>query len=174
MMEALECRPYPALAVGMGYDKLCFGRWLALAAVGGGLLTNYSVINHGYVPPKQCWEGISYFDGTTSPMIAADRVGAERIVEELISFVRRHRTQEGSQDMHCLTEFCWHNSAAGAVYVPNVLVEFPVRGPNVWGGPSPNLDFQRSPVVHYPRGTAHLVTGHERDWVGALQKLRPI
>jgi len=172
LVQAVDRRSFPSLC-GIDYDKRCFARWLALAACGGGLLTNYSVINYGLQSPVADWTGLKYFNGTTSPMIFVDRLWSAKLANVIVDFVQTWPRAEESQDMHCLTQYCWHGCKE-ATLVPGVLVEFPVRGADVWGGRAQRTDWQTSPVVHYPRGTAGLVSGNERNWVGTLQSLRAV
>lgn len=71
-----------------GYDRACWMRWLALARVGGGLMTDYDIIARAFVPEflMELPHDINVLDrGGVPCAVYATPEGAQRIVDDIIA-----------------------------------------------------------------------------------------
>ena len=80
------------------YEMACYLRWLALALVGGGLLTDYDCVNVGFTPEEYATaivgKALFSFGGHGPGVFYADREAALTLVETFAS----HRPTSGKLD----------------------------------------------------------------------------
>ena len=71
-----------------GYDVNCYLRWLALANAGGGLMTDYDVVNLGFTPAMLEHEVSPqrFFAGPVPAMVYATADGARGLFNECASY----------------------------------------------------------------------------------------
>lgn len=60
-----------------GYDLACYKRWIALVARGGGLMTDYDVMNYGFTPEKaetlKVKDALTFFEERVPSVVFGDR-----------------------------------------------------------------------------------------------------
>lgn len=74
---------------GHGYEDTCYRRWIALAALGGGWLTDYDVMNYGFGPLAlpDIFTVLSRVDYWRVPCVAGGTHAAlERVVDAIIKY----------------------------------------------------------------------------------------
>ena len=80
------------------YEMACFLRWLALALVGGGLLTDYDCVNIGFTPEQYdaaiADKRLFSFSGGGPGVFYADADSAMELVEKLASYRPTPQTAE--------------------------------------------------------------------------------
>jgi hypothetical protein len=67
------------------YEMACYHRWIAMAVVGDGFLSDMDVINYGFKPPSQIPSNFTLYQGFIPALASASKQEYERIVNELAS-----------------------------------------------------------------------------------------
>lgn len=114
-----------------GYDLSCWMRWLALAQIGGGLMTDYDVIARAFAPEFLALpDNVTVLDrGGVPCAVHATAEGANQIVNAILDFPHKHDGKHYS-DMLCF-------QALGFAKAPSLTAPF--------GAP----DWQEAPAVHF-------------------------
>lgn len=123
------------------YELACYYRWLALAAVGGGWLADYDVINYG-LKPRVCGRDIAIFTrGHYVPCLTwATHAGAERIVRMILEYQAQGAT-------HCSDQMMFERLAnIGTDFGDEILCA--ELGERI----SPQLHWKNTPTVHFASG----------------------
>lgn len=76
----------------MGYDRACWLRWLALAQVGGGLMTDYDTIARAFSPEFLALpDDVTVIDrGGVPCCVHATAEGANKIVNDILTHQHQH------------------------------------------------------------------------------------
>lgn len=113
-----------------GYDLSCWMRWLALARVGGGLMTDYDVVARGFSPEFLALpdEVTVLASGSVPCAVYATPAGAEQIVDDIISGAHKH-------DGKHYSDMLWYQTHG---YAQRALV-----------APFGGKDWQTAPAVHF-------------------------
>jgi hypothetical protein len=74
-----------------GYDLACYLRWFAMRALGGGLLTDYDVVNVGLRPADLGWDGAStasriLCSGLVPCAMELHAAGAAQLCDMMVSY----------------------------------------------------------------------------------------
>lgn len=117
-------RSFPSINPA-GYDLACWHRWLALAQVGGGLMTDYDVICRGFSEEfLQFPNPVTILDrGGVPCAVHATAEGAQQIVDDVLSFRHKHDGQHYS-DMYFFQAKGYPR--AGDLTAPYGSAEWPV------------------------------------------------
>lgn len=82
------------------YDHLCWLRWLAFAVTGGGVMTDYDVINRCLVSQDvECGEPTIHEATRVPCMVSADKAGSEQIVDKIFNMPPPRDRREHYSDM---------------------------------------------------------------------------
>ena len=82
-----HCEAFPTVNP-KEYEMACWMRWLAFAQVGGGLMTDFDVVNRNYPQVKMLDEPenvIILSRGRVPCAVIATKAGAERIVDDVLN-----------------------------------------------------------------------------------------
>lgn len=153
---------------GHDYEGSCFMRWVAMAAVGGGFLSDYDVINYGFAPRPVDNKMLVFSDGPGPVWCGAIQAPAQ-LYESMSLFFYRWPVDKGDwlpeeKIFHCEDQiFLRHMLDAGTHPRPRWLHRAP--GCTLY----PNLN---GPLVHYP--SAAMKAGGHWPKHEHIEKLRPI
>ena len=90
-----------------GYDLACWQRWLAFDVMGGGVLTDYDVLNMALKPEEVILGRPLILEQHRVPCaIAADEAGAKEITKRILDHVPRPRDGHYS-DMYFFQDGIW-------------------------------------------------------------------
>lgn len=139
------------------YEWHCFARWLALECNGGGLQTDYDVVNYGW-PPTTFAGDLVRFNATSSCALFTTARGARQVVQQLFDY--EPVPGKGAIEMWAVHTFCSMPGRCGLA--PGVLEEV--------GDP----EWQHFPVVHYCTRGVDVLGSCRKDKVQFIQQVRPL
>lgn len=128
------------------YETACYRRWLAVATMGGGFMSDYDVVNYSFTARKPEGDLVIYESNPYSLNITPSVVGgsAYGFLRACLAFaasnpddiVSTENGQPHTSDMIALQKM-WHTG----IYTPSPTVE-------LYGMP----DWDKAPMVHYASG----------------------
>jgi hypothetical protein len=93
-----KTKAYPRGGSWEDYEKNCYNKWLALKAVGGGLVTEWDVINYGVEPVEPITDlerwGVNYFGVTY-----AEGEGLDLLINELMNNGMKYSFRYNNNDI---------------------------------------------------------------------------
>lgn len=141
------------------YDFHCYARWLAMAEVGGGLMSDYDVMPYGWtIKDKDTVpEALTTFQGHTPCLVAGVKKAYLRAIKGFLEYQLTLRDMEGGKphisDMHILL----HGNIS--YKKTNVVVNFGTPG------------WETAPLVHF--STSSLTPKYLPRWQH-IPTLRPL
>lgn len=68
------------------YEMACYYRWIAMAVVGGGFMSDIDVMNYGFRPPSQMAPNFTLHQDHIPSLVSASQEEYERIINALATF----------------------------------------------------------------------------------------
>lgn len=68
------------------YEMSCYLRWIAMAVVGGGFLSDYDTLNIDFLPPDNIGPEFTIYQGATPALVSGSLSEYERVLNELALF----------------------------------------------------------------------------------------
>lgn len=145
------------------YELSCYYRWLAMAVVGGGFMSDYDVVNYGFTPRNPPGDLVIYESNWDTGQITPSVVGGTQygFMNACMAFalsdpkdiMGEYQGRDHTSDMIAMQRVAGKN-----IYVdPPIVAQY---GAENW---------QEADLVHY----AHSVT-HNTDRVACMRTARPI
>jgi hypothetical protein len=132
---------------GHDYEGACFMRWVATAAMGGGMMTDYDVINYSFAPQAPLPDRMQIFannppGGIFLGMVLATKELYERMCQRFLSW----ELTQADWNPNARPEPMYHCSDLSLLHnypIPDWIVRTPGCGLY------PHGDWNRAHVVHY-------------------------